>query len=90
MFKSNKIQTNSISKGLSDHAMLSISTNLRKPSPSGSGSIPAELLQHSMFRVYHEQLCHAAKLGAICDPWTRLEQHKAIISASALFVGEFT
>ena len=76
-------------KGISDHAMFSISANFRKPSPLGSGSIPTELFQHGMFRVYHEQLRHDVKLGAISDPWTRLEQHKAIISASALFASEF-
>ncbi len=42
-----------------------------------------------MLRVYHEQLCHDVKLGAISDPQTRPEQHKAIISASALFAREF-
>ena len=42
-----------------------------------------------MFKTYHEQLCHAVKLGAISDPWARLEQHPAIISASVLYVREF-
>ena len=41
------------------------------------------------FIIYHELLCHAVKLDATADPWTRLDYHKAIVSASAQFVREF-
>ena len=48
-----------------------------------------DTLSFPKFSIYHELLCHAVKLDAITDPWTRLDYHKAIISASAQFVREY-
>ena len=42
-----------------------------------------------MFPTSHQQLCYEAKLGAMPDPWIRLEYHKAIIQASAQYVREY-
>ena len=47
------------------------------------------VFRHPKFSIHHELLCHAVKLDAISDPWTRLDYHKAIVSASAQLVREF-
>ena len=70
-------------KGLSDHAIVSVHVSFKEVCEPGSGNISEVVFRHPKFKIYHELLCHAVKLDAISDPWTRLEYHKAIVSASA-------
>ena len=60
----------------------------QKPSVSSESTIPLEIFKHSMFSVFHEQLCWETKLSAISDPWFRLEYHKSILRASGQSVKE--
>ncbi len=76
-------------KHLSDHAILSMHVSFKEVCQHEAGKISEVVFRHPKFSIYHELLCHAVKLDSISDPWTRLDYHKAIISASAQYVREY-
>ena len=76
-------------KHLSDHAILSMHVSFKEVCRPEAGKISEVVFRHPKFSIYHELLCHAVKLDSISDPWTRLDYHKAIISASAQYVREY-
>ena len=73
-------------RGLSDHAIFSVHASFKDICQPEAGKNSEVVFRHPEFIIYHELLCHAVKLDAISDPWTRLDYHKASVSASAQFV----